>query len=344
MATIYDIAKYCGISASTVSYVLSGKGKDRRISEATQERVFEAAEKMDYQRRIITPEKSHTPVEPNITVYYPKKDFNMSMVSILDAVNRAIDTELFQVRLNISTYEVGDLFKKKELWTDTAASAAVIVSPAHNDLQLLADKKTLIPAVLFYRELDGYSSVNTDHKAASLLAAHHALDSGGNDVSLVLNPFPQYAISSRGQYILDEFVNAGIDMSNRVFYSENTIENGYELGWELVRTGKLCKVIVCMYDMVALGLMSALNEADLHIGKDVKILAISTSPQYLFSRAYPPLTVVDLHSQEVAMKAMTLALHLATGQITEEQHLLVQPTIVYRKSCPLVPQINLPEF
>ena len=43
MATIYDVAARCGVSASTVSYVLSGQGDRRRIAPATQARVRAAA-------------------------------------------------------------------------------------------------------------------------------------------------------------------------------------------------------------------------------------------------------------------------------------------------------------
>lgn len=85
--------------------------------------------------------------------------------------------------------------------------------------------------------------------------------------------------------------------------------------------------------------MSALNEAKIEIGEEVNILATSTSPEYLFARAFPPMTVVDLHSREASMKAMTLALHQATKQLTTIQQLVVHPSIIYRKSCPLVPKI-----
>ena len=48
MVTIYDIAARCGVSASTVSYVLSGQGEKRRISPDTQSRVRTAAAELGY--------------------------------------------------------------------------------------------------------------------------------------------------------------------------------------------------------------------------------------------------------------------------------------------------------
>ncbi|EQH66910.1 LacI family DNA-binding transcriptional regulator [Clostridioides difficile] len=50
MATIKDIAKDCGLSSATVSYVLSGKGNERRIPLHTQELILNSADKLGYKR------------------------------------------------------------------------------------------------------------------------------------------------------------------------------------------------------------------------------------------------------------------------------------------------------
>jgi hypothetical protein len=46
MANIRDVAKLADVSMSTVTYALNGQ---RRISEATRARVFEAIRELDYQ-------------------------------------------------------------------------------------------------------------------------------------------------------------------------------------------------------------------------------------------------------------------------------------------------------
>ena len=48
MPTIKDIAKAADVSIATVSIVLNGKGKERKISEETQKRIFEIAHAMNY--------------------------------------------------------------------------------------------------------------------------------------------------------------------------------------------------------------------------------------------------------------------------------------------------------
>ena len=43
MSTIKDIAKEAGVSIATVSIVLNGKGKERKISKETQSRIYAIA-------------------------------------------------------------------------------------------------------------------------------------------------------------------------------------------------------------------------------------------------------------------------------------------------------------
>ena len=49
-ATLKEVASSAGVAAITVSYVLSGRGSEKRISESTQKRVQEAARELGYQK------------------------------------------------------------------------------------------------------------------------------------------------------------------------------------------------------------------------------------------------------------------------------------------------------
>lgn len=48
MSTIKDIAKTAGVSIATVSIVLNGKGRERKISQETQQRIYKIAQDLNY--------------------------------------------------------------------------------------------------------------------------------------------------------------------------------------------------------------------------------------------------------------------------------------------------------
>ena len=73
MSTLKDIAEKCGTSVATVSYVLSGRGSEKRISPEMQAYVLSAAEQLDYVRK----GRSRTALTNRVTVYFPLSDLRM---------------------------------------------------------------------------------------------------------------------------------------------------------------------------------------------------------------------------------------------------------------------------
>ncbi|HLT83518.1 MAG TPA: LacI family DNA-binding transcriptional regulator, partial [Phototrophicaceae bacterium] len=52
--TLADVARQAGVSSSTASLVLSGRGRELRISDAVHDRVRTAAEELGYRRNTIS--------------------------------------------------------------------------------------------------------------------------------------------------------------------------------------------------------------------------------------------------------------------------------------------------
>ena len=90
MATIYDIAKISGTSAATVSYVLNGRGEEKRISKPTQEKILAAAERLNY-RPNPTARQLKTVQNPGIRIaaFWPEFYFEQSMISAMRAIKNS---------------------------------------------------------------------------------------------------------------------------------------------------------------------------------------------------------------------------------------------------------------
>lgn len=334
MATLKDIANKCNTSPATVSYVLSGKGAEKRISPETQKAILRVAEELDYNRKI----HSKDSLKRRVIIYFPLNSLEMLMPSYVEGIHKAVDVETANVDLIMRPYEQGQLNLQKDLWTATNHSAAVIISPNGMDLANLTETQTSMPVVLVNRTLPNYSSVTFDQLVAARLAAAHAIKKGGSDIALVLSestrPEPLFGTSIRGKAFSDYCLNNGIDISGSSYYSQNDINAGYETGMRMIREGKLKKVIVCVYDMVALGIASALNESGYTVGIDVEIIATSSSNSNLLRHCYPPMTVVDLHSARIAQLAVHLAFDIVSDRASYPQDISVPPELIFRKSCP----------
>ena len=86
MATLSEIAEKCGVSTATVSYVLSGKGEEKRISPAMQELVRTTAEQLGYKQRTAG---VSAPAQTRVAVFWPQRSIETTLLSVINGVNTA---------------------------------------------------------------------------------------------------------------------------------------------------------------------------------------------------------------------------------------------------------------
>ena len=327
MATLKDIAKQCGTSVATVSYVLNGRGAEMRISPATRQLVEAAARELGY-----TAAPAARP--PKIAVFWPQRSVEAMLPAVVNGLNAALAREPSPVELLLRPYDGNHLSLDESLWTPRSYDAAIIVSAGSADLEALTRRRAEVPTVLLNRMLPGYSWVSVDHREAGRLAGELAVRSGGEDVALVLNPLPFVGMDLRGQGFCAACAAHGVSMADRILSCGNNIDGGYELGVRLARSGQLPRVIACMYDLAAFGLVRALVEAHVPVGDTVQVLAAGFSFSQFFARCTPPLTVVDLRIEEAPERAVRVAVDLAGQRLAAPVEQTLPPLVIYRDSCP----------
>ena len=289
MATLSEIAEKCGVSTATVSYVMSGKGEEKRISPAMQELIRSTAEQLGYKRS----SGSSAPVQPRIAVFWPQRSIETTLLSVINGINTAAYLDPIPVSINICPYESNHLADQPMLWSAKEFDAALVISANSDDLAALRSTPTKIPTVIVNRSVPGYPCVTVDHAETGQIAAVHSICKGGDSVGLVLNPGSYEGMNLRANAFLRTCREYGVDISRNVFYCDNTIDAGYELG-----------------------------------------VATGTSLSSFFSRCTPPMTMVEMHLEEVSQRAMRVAVELAARRISSNTEIVLHPSIIYRTSSP----------
>ena len=330
MATLKDIARKCSTSVATVSYVLNGRSLEKRISPATQKKILVAAQELGYRNSSSMP----LPRSPKIAIFWPQKSVETMLPAVINGLNSALLREPIPVDMLICPYESNLLFKQESLWAPKSFDAAIIVSANSADMKALSQRHTEIPVVIHNRVLAGYSYVSVDHWEAGRLTAIQAICKGGDEIVLVLNPLSFAGMNLRGKGFCDTCKKYGVEMADRILYCGNGIDEGYELGLKLARSGNLPKVIACMYDLVGYGLIRGLVESGVFVGDEVQVLVTSFSFSQFFAKCTPPMTVVDLQIEETTERAVRLAIDLASQRLSIPSDIIIPPQMIYRDSSP----------
>ncbi|PFG43960.1 LacI family transcriptional regulator [Isoptericola jiangsuensis] len=184
MPTIEDVAKAAGVSASTVSYVLSGK---RSISGPTRKRVEQAIADLGYRphagARALA--SSRTNVIGLMVPLRAGVDVSVVMQFVTGVVTRARGAD--HDVLLLTQDDTGGL---ERVAAGSMVDAIIVMDVEADDPRVPVLRGLRQPTVLIGLPHDpaGLSCVDLDFEAAGRLAAGHLADAGHREVALVGPP------------------------------------------------------------------------------------------------------------------------------------------------------------
>ena len=335
MATIYDIAKLSDTSAATVSYVLNGRGEEKRISKPTQERILSVAQRLNYRPNVTARQLKTTP-NPSIRIaaFWPEFYFEQSMVSAMRAINNISHLSSDEIEISVHFYTPDHLEDVWDKMSPVGFNGVILAGASMNDLAHVADRPRLVPVILVNRRYEGFPCVTVDHEKAGQLAFDLAFRQGGASLCTVWDSRFHVATNLRRTTFLGRAKEQGLNLSDSQFICEGSSEDGYELGRSLIQKNQLKKVIYCNNESVCRGLLTALNEAGIRIGSDVFLLSANNGPDTFFRYMTPSVTEIDLRMREVFEQGLKLLLGIINHYEGDDTVTIISPRVVYRDSMP----------
>ena len=178
-----DLAKQLGVSASTVSLVLSGRGDENRIARETQERVFQAAEAMNYRPRKApkAPPKSRF-----FGIFLPADIVQGPVSQVFNGIADYRRETGSEDEFLMVTYDHAGLARKKHLLSrGSPFSAAILVGTQEADVAFLRGFQAEIPIAVLNRDVPGCYCVLIDDYEVGRSAAEHFLRRGHRQLGLI---------------------------------------------------------------------------------------------------------------------------------------------------------------
>ena len=172
MATIRDVAARAGVSPTTVSIVMNGRAREKRIPDATVERVTSAMRELGYSpnltaRRLRTNEAR----KPIIAFYWPL-DYRTNMLgSFLSGIKESLAERGYECELVVQTYENDKFEKAAAPIVQNNYNGVLVGAASPSDLQYLETLDPPMPVVLINRESNRFSTVGANSGNMGLQAA-----------------------------------------------------------------------------------------------------------------------------------------------------------------------------
>ncbi|SHO43484.1 LacI family DNA-binding transcriptional regulator [Desulfopila aestuarii] len=331
-ATITDIARELGLSASTVSRALHDHPD---ISEATKTKVKEIAARLDYfpdsiaqgfkkQRTstigIIVPEIQHHFFSSAISGIEDLA-YNAGFTIMVCQSNEDYEREKLNLRAMVSNRVAGLLVSLSQSTMDVS----------HFDIL----KKRKIPVVFFDRtheDLTGSQVKVDDHNGAYQLVSH-LIDRGYKHIAHIAGPSNILIGRERECGYRDALIDRGLTIDESLIvrggYRNSDGTHGAE---KLLALPKRPDAIFCVNDPVALGAYLVIKQQGLRIPNDIALAGFSNNP--ISALIEPPLTTVDQMSYDIGKSAAALLLEqIEKGVDNVSPVILVKKTkLIIRKS------------
>ncbi|MFV0239205.1 MAG: LacI family DNA-binding transcriptional regulator [Lacrimispora sphenoides] len=299
MATIKEIAEMAGVSAATVSRVLNFDDT-LNVQDETKQRVFEAAERLEYQMR---DKKKY------------KKKLKLGMISSYSLEEELEDTFYLSVRIAIERKLEEEGFKKfpvnlGDSVESTSNLDGLICLGTFSESMVNKVKSFHKPAVFVdaLGDLDLFDSVVTDlrhsvkkvlsyflqegHKKIAFIGGRD-VDVDGKEVMDLRVPIYRSFMEERG-ILNEEYIKIG----------GYTPKHGYRLGKELLAMEERPSAIFTANDSLAVGCYKAIQEAGLCIPEDISVIGFNdiSIAKYLI----PPLTTVHIYMDFMGSQAVSI--------------------------------------
>ncbi|WP_277212101.1 LacI family DNA-binding transcriptional regulator [Isoptericola croceus] len=309
--TMSDVARTAGVSAMTVSNVLTGR---RHVSPATRSRVEQAAAALGYELNL-TARHLRAGRTDTVALVVPHFDhpYFGELAARLAALLAAEDRHLVVEQTGASREaELAAVSQARWQLYDGVLLSVVGMSAADLD-----DLHTSVPLVLLgEQEMPArYDHVRMDNVAGARLATAHLLATGSRRIAVVGGADPDPASGMKPARTLGwtlAHADAGTDPAPELLVrAPADLTSGRDAVRRLVADGIEFDAVFAVTDTLATGVLAGLAEAGVRVPDDVQVIGFDNLASSEFT--VPALSTVDPGHERMVTEALRLLDAVARG-------------------------------
>ena len=332
--TSREVALRAGVSRTAVSFVLNGV-ETRKVSEATRQRVLEAAVELGYvpdaAARTLVSGKTGT-----VGLVVSRADHirvDAFVPQTLHSLTRVCNENGYRLMVETSepgqrTYEYAQLVRAKQI------DGLVVLNPDPRDARLDSLIETGFPLALIGGHPNpDVAAVSVDSASAMDRATAHLIEEGHSRIGFIhYREITDFSSGGRFGGYRAALERAGIPFDPELVESgDYSADSGYRAMASMLARETGLTAIVAGNDTIAMGAMAAIAEAGLRIPADIAIVGFDDIPLARFT--VPALTTVHLPAAEMAARCGEMILEIVSNGPPGEPKHIFQASMVVRHSC-----------
>lgn len=303
--TIADVAEALGVSKTTVSRAISGKG---RIGKETREKVLQFIEEHDYKPNVIAKGLAQSKTFNICAVMHG--DYEIGDLRFFQECLFGIQevASLLGYDILISICKGNDISSLERIITNRKVDGVILMRTFVMDPRIDYLVKKQIPFVTVgSTDREGVVQVDHNHKSACKELTSILLMKGLTKVALIGGDLNHVVTRKRYQGYCEAFEQVGIPVDEKLVYLN--VENNMLIDKAVKRIlEESVHCILCMDDVVCSRVLKYLHEEGVSIPEDVRVASFYNSA--LLENNIPAITSLSFDAKELGMAACRIVLDL----------------------------------
>lgn len=263
-ATIFDVAKAAGVSASTVSRAFSRPG---RVSSQTAERIYQVAAELGYRQDEVRTRS--LPAETRTIAVSVSDVTNPFYFPIIRGAEEAAAAAGYT--LLVSDAQESSVIEREILERSTPLVDGIVVASSRVSDTVLRALPKSVPVVVLNRHVLGLTCLVPDNPRGIRRAVEHLASLGHRHLCYVAGPEASWADGVRWRAFHEAAYELDLTES-RVGPVLPTIEGGAAAADEVLATR--ATGVVAFNDLIAVGLVRRLAALDVRVPDDLSVVGI----------------------------------------------------------------------
>lgn len=334
---IKQIAEKVGMSQSTVSIVLNGRGDEMRISKESQQKIQAAAKEMNYRPNIYARRLRRAAAEEQpgqiICVFWNETFADNTMSQYFKGLFRAVEENSYGIEFMVKMFRAGKLCDLKDSMNLGKYNGILIVGASSDDLDFLNQEKFDVPIVV-NRPSDKYSSVYVDGYEIGVECARMFEKKGFRTAGLLSANTGSIGTGLRELGFLNECRRLGIEVRDEwiVRGANMDMETGYECAQIFSDMEDRPEGLFIMQDVLALGAMMQFRGGSMHVPEDMSIIAYGLNPMLKYMS--PSVTMIGTSMADTGENAVNILMTVINNNIKMPISKLISIKYEYGDSFP----------
>ncbi|GAA3753750.1 LacI family DNA-binding transcriptional regulator [Terriglobus aquaticus] len=324
--TMHDVARRAGVSPATVSRVLS---KNPYISAETTNRVLSAVKELHYHRNVHA--RRLAIGKSDLFGLVISEIANPFFSEIIRGFQSAAWDRGFDVLLLNTEYnpERTQSVVRKLIENDVRGVAVMTSSLDSDVIQTLTREGIAVVLSNLSAPDRLVSNITIDYGRGLSQAIEHIASLGHRRAAVIAGPPSNQTAANIATALVDGLKQRGLD-PDPVTHSAYNVEAAAEAVKAIVSTKRTPTVIFCGSDLIAMGVMVALEQAGIDVPSEISVIGIDDIAFSYLVR--PPLTTIRVPREDLGVTSFKALNKLLKQKRNRGDEYVIETELVIRKS------------